>query len=137
MEITQCKVRDLTPEDKRRCGYLSYRSDGDLWYWLREYPDADVIVVKEDGKILGWAVRTPYGETGYYVRKTHRRQGIGSKMYYLLNNRRQRSAVVKPHNPSSASFFYSLGRIKKEEAVNWYGAPKDIKRKPRRLVMSD
>ena len=137
MEINTYKVHELTADQKRRCRYLSYRSDGDLQFWLSEEPNADVVIVSEGDTVLGWAMRTPRGETGYYVRQSHRRQGIGSKMFYILNNRRRSSAIVKPHDSDSAAFFYSVGQIKQREALRYVWDTKSLRRKPRREVMNE
>lgn len=136
METKICKVSEMTDQEKRVCRALSFKSDGDLMYWLKEYPDADVVMVKRDDRILGWGIRTPTGETGYYVRKSERRQGIGAKVFYTLNNRRAKTAVIKPHDPTSAAFFYSVGKMTKGDALD-YGAPFTIKRKPRHKVLID
>ena len=137
MDIKTCKIYELTTDEKRKCRGLSFRGDGDLQYWLTDEPNADVVVVSESSKVIGWAVRTPGDETGYYVRKTHRRQGIGSKMFYVLNNRKRSSAVVKPHDENSAAFFYSVGKIDRRTAQRYVWDTKSLRRKPRREVMNE
>lgn len=140
MNIIKCKVHELSPKDKRACGSLSYRQDGDLYWWLKDHPDGEVVIIKDDtGMILGWGMRVKERpgkySTGYYVRKSMRRKGIGSKIYYTLNPPYSRFKVF-PHDNLSAGFFYSMGKINAADAEK-YVDTSQVKRKPRREVMSD
>lgn len=139
MEIKQCKASELTAVERRKCASLSLRQDGDLYYWLRGCPESAVVTVWDGDVLLGWGMRTPHNESGYYVRASMRRKGIGVKIYYALNPPRKRVEVY-PHDRASAAFFYSLGKITKEELQRTAGAsPKELglRRKSRREVMEN
>lgn len=135
IELKQCKVSELTADERRKCARLSFGRDGDLRFWLGEYPDGAVVTAWDGPLLLGWGMRTPVGYTGYYVRANMRRKGIGTEIYYTLNPPRKK-VVVFPHDTSSAAFFYSLRKISKDDLVYHSGAtPKElgIKRKSRRF----
>lgn len=136
MRIVSGKVSDLSAEERARCRSLSFRADGDLAGWITDFPSGDIVRVFIDDLLVGWGMKTPNGQTGYYVRSAYRRQGIGSKIYWTLNTSRSK-AIVFPHDSRSASFFYSVGRITKTEAVCCAANPKDLRRKPRSKVMSN
>ena len=135
MRIVTGKIRDLNGKEKSACRSLSYRADGDLSEWLTYYPDADVVRVLDGNMLIGWGVKTPYNKTGYYVRSKYRRQGIGSKIYYTLNKPRT-APIIFPHDKRSASFFYALGRVRKDQLDGWGIDSKTVKRKPRSKVMN-
>lgn len=138
MEIKQCVASELTSEERRKCARLSFRGDGDLQLWLRRWPEAHVVTVWRDSVLLGWGMRLPTGSTGYYVRATERRQGIGTLIFYTLNPPRT-SPRVYPHDEKSAAFFYSLRQMDKRNLTYYTGgkSPKElgIKRKSRREAM--
>ena len=102
------KAKNLTLSELRSCYAMSYRNNGDLQPWLCQSRHGDgaddVILVKEDGLIIGWGMRLKdSGETGYWVRKSHRRKGIGTVMV----KRAKKLGKIKthPHSYESAKMF--------------------------------
>lgn len=139
MDTIISKVKDLTPAEKAQCASLSYRKNGDLYFWLKRYPEGTVVRIVDDGKLLGWGMKVLKSggkyATGYYVRKTERRKGLGAKIFYTLNKTKTKT-IVYPHNQSSAAFFYSLG-MAEEWKVKMYGVDtKGVRKKPRKSVMA-
>jgi len=146
MNIVETTAGEMTAKEKAECRSLSFRDDGDLCRFISRDDTQVVMVRDDDGKLLGWGakVKTTFyyqgwdmhkaGATGYYVRKSERRKGIGSKIFYTLNPPRARK-IVFPHDKQSHAFFYALGQVK-SESVKRYGIdPKTVRRKPRQVVM--
>lgn len=120
---------ELTREEKRRCYSLTLRERGSIRKWL-PYDNAKVVLVKDGDLLVGWGIRKNNSDSGYYVRQTHRRQGIGTKIYYLLNQPGDKVRVT-PWDEASAGFFYALGKTSKAEVKRRGLNPDHINKKPR------
>lgn len=106
-------ARNMTPKERQVCANMSYRGNGDLIYFLHdamEYQDDTLAVLyKDDDKIVGWGLMTPEHDTGFWVRPSHRRQGIGTKMISRFKKAAKSDLLVHPHNQVSGKFFYKNG----------------------------
>lgn len=89
----------------------------------KDSSDAHAVMAWDDGRLLGWAILVPHDkETGwystryqkkkskfvaqFYVRKTHRNQGIGKRLMRHVNKLDATPTVI-PHDDRSAHFFAS------------------------------
>lgn len=121
---------ELTARERAQCRTLNLRERGVIRGWLN-YTNAKVVLVKDENDLLvGWGIRKHNSDSGYYVRQTHRRQGIGTKIYYLLNPE-DAKVKVNPWDPTSAAFFYALGKTSKAVVKRNGLNPDQIASKPR------
>lgn len=101
------KAKNLTGAERRVCHSMSYRANGDISYWLHDAMRAsrsdDVILYKEDGVILGWGIRRSNGAVGFWVRRSHRQQGIGTKL--VERAKKIGKISTYPHDAASAKLF--------------------------------
>jgi L-amino acid N-acyltransferase YncA len=109
--------KDLTPEEVRSCRSLSFRNRGRLCDWLnmsKHQPAAKVVLAKDGEKLVGWGMtlndHSPRPASGYYVRRTERRKGIGG-MIYQAARKEEPNLQVFPHDKKSNAFFRKYGAI--------------------------
>ena len=113
---TQIKlVRNLTPDEYRKCKSLNFRYNGCMMYDLpmakKKYPTSRVVMIKdaETDMLIAWCLAIPSYSTGqyvtqYYVRVKFRRRGFGDRL--IKNVRKfEPSPVVMPHDRPSRGFF--------------------------------
>lgn len=90
------KVRNLTPEEYKACYSLNMRCQGLMRRKLKAFMHGDnqayaSLHYNADGVLIGWALtfRDQYGNlsTYFYVRKNHRRKGIGKLLMTHVNKK--------------------------------------------------
>lgn len=105
----------LDSRELRHCYNSSFRSFGDLSEWLyqarhwEEYKDTKIILVKDDDVYLGWGMRRPDGDVGFWTRKEARGKGIGLSM--VKASAKLGDIVVHPHDDASRALFRKAGRF--------------------------
>ena len=102
------KARNLTGAERRVCHAMSYKDQGDLsrWLWAAKYDpicNDDVVLYKEDGVIVGWGMRRTNGDVGFWVRRSHRQQGIGTKL--VERTKKMGKIKAHPYHVPSAKLF--------------------------------
>lgn len=101
-------LSDLTPQERRTCRSLSFRENGQLNEWLTDErgKPAKVVLAKDGERMVGWGIvcTDKNKSSGYYVRASERRKGIGTK---LLKTARsiEPTLAVYPHDTASTAFF--------------------------------
>lgn len=119
---------DLTGQERRVCNAMSYRSNGDLAYWLYEtkhgYDKGQVVLVKDDDLVVGWAMRMEDGRVGFWTRSTHRRRGIGTLMVEEVG--KLGKIKTYPHDYKSAKLFTKTKSCPKGTVRMWQKYVKDI-----------
>lgn len=126
MILETIPLRDLSNEDYRRCDSLNARGNGcmrsDLAHCRRHSPTAIVCMAKEGNILLGWALVFPGGlpqrSAHFYVRKTHRGQGIGKMLMTEVLDSHKKIRVF-PHDRTSAKFFKTF---RKSVTTNRYNS---------------
>lgn len=113
-----CKnAYNLTAAERKQCYSMSYKSEGDLIFWLdgstRLKSNDKVVLVKENDMILGWGMRLDGGQVGVWVRSTHRRKGVGTK---IINRMKKLGPLhTFPHDVRSEQFFNKNKVLKYEK----------------------
>lgn len=109
-------VRNLTPEEYKKCKSLNFRYNGCMMYDLpmarRKYPEkARVVMITEaeSGKLIAWCLAFPNSTddgflTQYYTRVAFRRQGYGGRLVKHVSKFAGKP-IVMPHDRRSRSFF--------------------------------
>ena len=114
----KCKIYHINKIDKKidpilfRC---SLRNRGYMWGHFLEYRDdkcAKVVICRNNTRIVGWGLRFKF-KTGrktkysvmFYVRKTHRRKGLGTRIYKKLTYRLPKSKIEVYPDSSNKKFF--------------------------------
>ena len=114
MEIVKKKVKDLTPDEYKKCSSLTLRESGEMqtnlsWYFREDERDSFVYLIKDEAKLLAWALVFPkYAkEVGafFYVRKTYRRKGLGRALYKTVEKDFKNKFEIYPHDEVSENFF--------------------------------
>lgn len=107
MARTQTKlVRNLTKDERRACGRLNLRSNGEMMYALHEHPEGRVWMIWEDGRLQAWALTFPQKKhriVHTYVRYSERRRGLGTRLMRAVNRREAVKAC--PHDFASSCFY--------------------------------
>lgn len=122
-ELTVKRLCDMTPQERRICASMSYKSGGDMLRWMNEaqtnpYRHRDMVVlVREEDLIVGWAIRRFNGDAGFWTRATHRQQGIGSEMVNAIKGVGR--IKTYPHNLASAKLFKKNRALSREDARKW------------------
>lgn len=114
----------LSARQAAACRALSMRAAGrmaeELTYARGRYGrDYQVVLAGQpDGRLLGWCLLSPGGQSNIYVRQSARRQGIGSAlMREGVRLSRERMKVIA-HDQTSWSFF---GRFSSQVQLGgWY-----------------
>lgn len=113
MKIITIPVQELSDSDYWKCHSLNARQAGQMRGALvrarRDNLNAKISLAKEKDLLIGWAfaykapgIRYPFAH--FYVRKTHRKNGVGRiLMGEMLNN--YTKLRVYPHNDQSSIFF--------------------------------
>lgn len=110
---------ELDSQELRNCYNMSFRSHGDLSEWLyqarhwSEWKDTKVILVKEDDFFLGWGLRRPDGEVGFWTRREARGKGVGLAM--VKRAATMGYIITHPHDDASRALFKKAGRFIKGE----------------------
>ncbi len=112
MQIQMVPAPKLGPEDYQRCRSLNAREDGRMQREITVNRDSNqhfIYMAKDGDKLLGWALvfrrnweKEPRGH--FYVRKTHRGQGIGKQLMKEVLNSHKKIRVM-PHDEKSGIFF--------------------------------
>lgn len=115
-EIVRTPVKCLTQEEYRQCYRLNMGLEGMMRPSLVESrhdpnsKDMTYRILDGDGVLLAWSlVFMPYGiltgwDAHFYVRRTHRRQGLGTRLREAVY-RDFPDHHVCPHNLASKRFF--------------------------------
>jgi len=114
----KCKIYPIYKIDKKidpilfRC---SLRNCGYMWGHFLEYRDdkcAKIVICRKNKRIVGWGLRFKFKNgrnTKYsimfYVRKTHRRKGLGTRIYKKLTYRLPKSKIEVYPDSSNKKFF--------------------------------
>lgn len=107
-------VLKLDSRELRYCYNSSFRSAGDLSEWLYqgrhwvEYEDTQVILSSEDDFLLGWGIRRPNGDVGFWTRREARGKGVGLAM--VKKAAKLGDIIVHPHDEPSRALFRKAGR---------------------------
>jgi GNAT superfamily N-acetyltransferase len=112
MIIRTVPLRDLSSYEYKQCYSLNARQLGDMQDALARHrysKRAIACLAKDENDILlGWALsfkgRNKQPDTHFYIRKTHRGHGIGTRLMREVL-RTHNKIRVYPHNASSARFF--------------------------------
>lgn len=105
----------LDTRELRYCYNSSFRSYGDLSEWLYQarhwgdYKDTKVILVEEDDRFLGWGLRRPDGDVGFWTRREARGKGVGLAM--VKRAAKLGEIIVHPHDDASRALFRKAGRF--------------------------
>ena len=126
MRVTTKRVDNLTQAEVDRLDRLnmgfSYGMLKARFRTVLEYPDDSyVILAREEGKIIGWALMFRKAGNRYYtvymyVDKNHRRRGVGTRIMrgalkWSLRNRRQ--IKVCPWDERSDAFYDNWPKTKR------------------------
>jgi GNAT superfamily N-acetyltransferase len=120
-------VRNLTPDEYKKCKNLNFREGGHMMYDLpwakKKHPDrARVVMIKdESNRLLAWCLAYPGADkyegefiTQYYTRVKFRRQGYGDRLIKHIK-KHTKYPVVLPHDRASRNFF---NKHKSEVTIN-------------------
>lgn len=128
MIVEHKKPNNLNLHELRQLNRLHLGFNGsihDELKWCRRHNtvNSDVVMVKDTiDRILGWALIFPYKPnkrmTYLYVRKTNRRQGVGTLLMQEINKLTKKPYVC-PHNPSSGKFFKANRKLVTIERGDW------------------
>lgn len=128
MDLVIKNNKDLTKEERFKCQSLSLRSEGEMCQMLayalrREYWLSKVLMLMQDQKLLAWAHVFSFEDelpsAHFYVRRTHRRQGLATMlMQTLLNDLCIKTVGVYAWDDRSHAFFDKY--IDTERADNVY-----------------
>jgi len=113
-------VGNLTVAEYRACSQLTMRESGEMAGRLRdawnESPAASRVLLLEDpsdGRLLAWALVAPSPgrepRLDVYVRRSHRRRGLGRRLLRAVNRYCERPHVCG-WDPRSKAFFQAHGR---------------------------
>ena len=124
--VTHCSIVNLDAKTYRSVCDLTHRDDGamrDIARDIRKHGlEGEAFIAMQDELLLGWALLFPYTyrspnnyktyvryELHIYVRKSVRRQGIGSQLYraadrFLLTTKRRHPWILPP-NPQATAFY--------------------------------
>ena len=124
------KSIDLSGAEAKILRDLSLRENGSMSLYLtreRKWGNskAFVIMVFDGEKLIGWAHFIPGTKRSsvchFYVRKTHRRMGIGTHlMNTALKNSTQARVGVCSHSAESYRFFKRFYKRKRIAEIGWY-----------------
>lgn len=114
MRMVAKTVTSLSPAEYRQVYSLNLRHNGTMQLRLREArkekEPLKVVLAKEGDAIVGWSliVPSPPGyrrrtEAWFYVRKSHRRRGVGTKL--MARTRKLDDVMVVPWDDRSKAFF--------------------------------
>lgn len=113
-------VKNLTPEEYRRCARLNLRFDGYMQEDLsRERRDknssAKVVMIRDTDSdmLIAWSLVFPYEgkiASHYYTRKTYRRKGYGSRLIRAVQKIAPKP-VVFPGTDENLPFFRKHEKI--------------------------
>lgn len=121
-------ARRLDTHELRVCYAMSFGVQGDLMEWLYqarhwdEYKDTRVILVEEDGVLLGWGLRRETGDVGFWTRRAARGRGIGLSM--VKTAAKLGEIKAHPHDEASKALFRKAGSYVK--AQNYAVYSKDL-----------
>lgn len=111
--VRRALVSELSPAELAACKRLTLR-DGLMRGSLDEvrgHPrdrNSRVVLIESEGRLLAWALVYRLGkeptEAHFYVRSTHRRRGLGTRLMEEVR-RFTRRPQVHPHDVTSQSFF--------------------------------
>lgn len=105
-------LSDLTSQERRTCRSLSLRQGGRLndWITAERGKPAKIVLAKDGERMVGWAmVRSDsIKSSGYYVRVSERRKGIGGQLLATVRSIEPRTKVF-PHDYRSVQFFRKHG----------------------------
>lgn len=107
MRLVTKRVSELTPAEYKQCASLNMREGGAMQRMLssqRAQRRGTVHMCTENGMLLGWVLEFMLGTepTAYfYVRRTHRRRGIGTKLCSKI----PADTTVYPWDGASTAFF--------------------------------
>ena len=122
MRISTKLISNLTRDEYEQCYRLNMGDEGMMRYQLvheREYPTlakmkgGEAYVVRalgDDGRLLGWCLlfyidaQAQDRRAYFYVRKTHRRRGIGTKLMQAAR-RLERAPGCNPWCDAAEGFF--------------------------------
>jgi GNAT superfamily N-acetyltransferase len=126
--ITVKDAADLTPEERRVCNAMSFKSNGDLASWLWDtkhgYDSGKVVLVREHDVVVGWAMRMDDGRVGFWTRTSHRRRGIGTQMVEEIS--KLGKIHTAPHDLKSAKLFLKTKSCPKGTVRMWRAHVKRI-----------
>lgn len=91
---------------------------------IRNHPDAFQTWVIFNGwdNPIAWAILTEENEIMVYVKRYHRRKGIGRKLLSLARKHNPGKRITTlVWSPTSAKFYTSSARPKSWKVTDWYG----------------
>lgn len=110
MDIVFRNVLELTSTEYSACKRLNYRNIGYMYGTFQRDENQFVSIAKDGNCLLGWALafKKPNNKlynVYLYVRKSHRKQGIGTALLNSVRENINETLVVVPHDEASLSFF--------------------------------
>ena len=121
----QDALRQLTIDEYSELAMLlAPLSDGRDQARIRNNPDAFQTFVVFNGwdNPVAWAILTDDNEIMVYVKRYHRRKGIGRKLLALARKHNPGKRITTlVWSPTSAKFYGSSARPKNWKVIDWYG----------------
>lgn len=123
------RVSDMAGYEVRSCHAMSYGPTGDISPWLKEAREtgqpADVVMLKDHGKIIGWAFRWRHnGATGYWTRHGYRGRGLGTQL--VKETLKLGKISTHPHDYNSAKLFVKTKSLPRDVAKEWKDYVKEM-----------
>lgn len=115
MRIKTALASEVSREVLRECRSLSFRGNGEMCDALRYFRNTDkcfVTTIRDlNGKLLAWSLLLHRGrgwrhhEFMVYVRSSHRRLGLGSRLLKSAKRQVGTPIYVYPHDERSNGFY--------------------------------
>jgi GNAT superfamily N-acetyltransferase len=124
MQVVVKPASELTEQEVKQCKSLSMRSYGMMSTSLTSRAHSATVVLVRDGeRLIGWCLGWPADPMNpprayFYVRKTHRRRGIGTILMNEITKHYGRRPYVYPHDTRSARFFKNFDSIESSQDLN-------------------
>lgn len=83
MFIEKVKPQALNTKEIRSLSQMNAHEDGLLLGWLQNARKTNlgtIFMALQDNEILGWAMLSPNGQTGYWTKVRYRGRGVASKL---------------------------------------------------------
>jgi len=115
MKIYYSLLSQIPPDIYKKLYSLNFRNGGQLRSQLiyarsRDNDQSHIVYMMENDMLLGWGLAYPNGHSKYYyqcyVRKSYRRQGIGSRLFNKVIKKSKLDKLIIFDNDSTSKQFY-------------------------------